>query len=191
MIFEQDIPSMPNEKGSVVLFDEELNIYDSVGYSEEWHYPYLASVDGISLERIDYDQKTILAANWASAAATENYATPGYQNSQSAMGASTGALSVSPRVIVPDANGIDDFTTIKVSQAGSLASITIYNLLGQTIKQLATNSLVGGSSTFTWDGTDSTGRVVPLGHYIIVANTISASGTSQTFKEKVVVGTGF
>ncbi len=181
---------MPNEKGNVILHDEQRQLYDSIHYEEEWHFPYLASVDGISLERIDFDQPANLSSNWASAAATENYATPGYQNSQSSR-TSSGALSVSPRVIVPDANGRDDFTTIKLNQSGSLVTIIIYNLQGQTIKQLANNTLVGNSSTFTWDGTDNTGAIVSLGHYIVVANIISNSGTTQTFREKIVVGTGF
>ena len=54
-----------------------------------------------------------------------------------------------------------------------------------------TGGLVGNYSTFTWDGTDSTGAVVSLGHYLVVANIVSAGGTTQTFREKVVVGTGF
>ncbi len=189
-IYLLNIPSMPNEKGNVILHDEQRQLYDSIHYEEEWHFPYLASVDGISLERIDFDQPANLSSNWASAAATENYATPGYQNSQSSR-TSSGALSVSPRVIVPDANGRDDFTTIKLNQSGSLVTIIIYNLQGQTIKQLANNTLVGNSSTFTWDGTDNTGAIVSLGHYIVVANIISNSGTTQTFREKIVVGTGF
>ena len=190
-IFEQDTPSMPNEKGNIVLLNEQLIFVDSIGYTEDWHYPYLASVDGISLERISYNQPSGKSSNWASAAETENYATPGYRNSQSVTAINGQGLSVSPKVIVPDANGIDDYTTISLSQVGSMATITIYNLQGQTIKQIVSNSLVGSTSTYIWDGSDSTGGVVALGHYIIVANTISANGTTQTFREKVVVGTGF
>ena len=182
---------MPNEEGIVVLLNKELITQDSVSYREDWHYSYLASVDGISLERIDYDQHTNLSSNWASAAATENYATPGYINSQSITGSNSTTLSISPEVIVPDGNGVDDFATISLSLTGSMATITIYNLQGQTIKHIANNSLVGGSSTFVWDGTDTTGRTVALGHYIVVANTISSSGTTQTYRKKIVVGTGF
>ena len=72
-----------------------------------------------------------------------------------------------------------------------MASIIIYNLQGQPIKQIANNSLLGTSSTFTWDGTNSTGAVVSLGHYIIVANLISVEGRTKTIRGKVVVGTGY
>ena len=190
-IFKQEIPAMPNERGSVVLLNEQQQERDGVDYTEDWHFTYLASVDGISLERIDFDQPAYLSSNWASAAATENYATPGYQNSQSRSEKSNGVLTVSPKVIVPDANGTDDFTTIKLDQPGSMASITIYNLQGQTIKRVASNALVGSTSFFIWDGTDNNGAVVSLGHYIVVANLVSTSGTTQTLREKIVVGTGF
>ena len=182
---------MPNEQGNIILQDGQSQLYDSIHYEEEWHFPYLASVDGISLERIDFAQSANLSSNWASAAATENYATPGYQNSQSVTGISGGTLTISPKVIVPDANGRDDFTTITLNQSGSMVTIIIYNLQGQIIKQLANNTLVGNLSTFTWDGTDNTGAVVSLGHYIVVANIITNDGTTQTFRDKIVVGTGF
>jgi hypothetical protein len=190
-IFKQEIPAMPNERGSVVLFNDQQHEQDGVNYDEAWHFPYLASVDGISLERINFTYPANLSSNWASAAAFENYATPGYQNSQAGSEKNKAVLSVSPQVIVPDANGRDDFTTIILDQPGSMASITIYNLQGQIIKQLANNALVGNSSIFTWDGTDNSGAIVSLGHYIVVANIISTSGTTQTIREKVVVGTGF
>ena len=190
-IYPLAIPALPNEEGKVVLYNGQYRLYDSINYQEEWHFPFLASVDGISLERIDFDHSTNLSSNWASAAATENYATPGYQNSQSATGAGSDVLSISPKVIVPDANGSDDFTNIKLSQPGSMVSIIIYNLQGQTIRQIANNALVGNNSTFTWDGTDNNGAVVSLGHYIVVANIISTGGATQTFREKVVVGAGF
>lgn len=190
-IYLLTIPSMPNEQGNVILHDGQHQLYDSIHYEEEWHFPFLSSVDGISLERIDFSKPANLSSNWASAAATENYATPGYQNSQSITGISSGTLSVSPKVIVPDANGRDDFTTIKLNQSGSMVTLIIYNLQGQRIRQLANNTLVGNSSTFTWDGTDNTGAVVSLGHYIVVANIFSTGGTTQTFRAKVVVGTGF
>jgi hypothetical protein len=175
----------------VVLLNGQQQEQDGVDYEEDWHFPYLASIDGISLERIDFAQSAYLSSNWASAAATENYATPGYQNSQSRTEKSNGVLTVSPKVIVPDGNGIDDFTTIKLDQPGSMASIIIYNLQGQAIKRVASNALVGSTSFFIWDGTDNNGTVVSLGHYIIVANLVSTSGTTQTLREKIVVGTGF
>jgi hypothetical protein len=190
-IYSLAIPALPNEDGKVVLHNGQYQLYDSINYQEDWHFPFLSSVDGISLERIDFDYSANLSSNWASAAATENYATPGYLNSQSATGTESDVLSISPKVIVPDANGSDDFTNIKLSQSGSMVSIIIYNLQGQPIKQIANNTLIGNISTFTWDGTDDNGAVVALGHYIVVANIISTGGATQTFREKVVVGTGF
>jgi hypothetical protein len=186
-----NLPSLPNEEGKVVLVNKYGQTQDSIAYNESWHFPYLSSVDGISLERIDFSQPTHLANNWASAAATDYFATPGYKNSQSKAAMGGGKLTILPQVIVPNDNGIDDITTIHLSQTGSMVSIIIYNLRGQPIKQIANNTLVGSSSAFTWDGTNSTGAMVPLGHYIIVANIISAEGRTKIMRGKIVVGTGY
>jgi lamin tail-like protein len=190
-IYQFNIPSLINEKGKVVLHNGLNVIQDSVSYNEDWHFPYLANVDGISLERIDFGQPAYLSSNWASASSLENYATPGYRNSQTETGASSSVLSISPKVIVPDANGRDDFTTISLNQPGAMASIMVYNIQGQPIKQLANNSLIGSSSNFAWDGTDTSGAIVSLGHYIIVIEVITSSGNTKTYRDKVVVGTGF
>ncbi|MEN8249554.1 MAG: lamin tail domain-containing protein, partial [Bacteroidota bacterium] len=192
-IFQQDIPLMSNSSGHVVLMNESQEVIDSVRYEEAWHFQYLASYDGVSLERINFFGPGYLSSNWASAASTENYATPGYENSQQSVDKTDGAVSVQPKVIVPDANGVDDFTTIGMSDdlAGSLVTITIYNIQGVPVKQVANNALVGATSSFNWDGTDKNGILVPLGHYIIMVESITNDAQTSRYREKVVVATGF
>ena len=184
---------MVNLRGSLGLRDSEGLLVDSIHYDEEWHFPYLASIDGVSLERIDFALSGNISSNWASAPSTENYATPGYGKVKSSSTNGEKTLSIKPQVIVPNANGRDDFAIINLSlnSSGALATITIYNLQGQIIKVIANNLLVSGSTLFKWDGTDINGAIVPLGHYIIVAETISDSGSTEIVREKVVVATGY
>jgi len=192
-LYLQDIPTMANQQGRLGLRDSENLLLDSIHYKEEWHFPYLASVDGVSLVRIDFNLAGDISSNWASAPSTENYATPGYGSIHPITIGSDKILTVEPQVIVANANGRDDFTriTLKPKSNSVLATITVYNLQGQIVNYIANNVLISGDTIFKWDGTDSTGSVVPLGHYIIVAETISDSGATETLREKVVVATGF
>ena len=193
VIFQQDIPLMSNNSGHVVIKNKSGYVIDSARYEEEWHLQYLASFDGVSLERINFNEPGYHSSNWASAASTENYATPGYENSQTSINKPFESVSVQPKVIMPDANGVDDFTNIAMSNemANSLVTITIFNVQGIPIKQIANNELVGANSNYTWDGTDRNGILVPLGHYIIVIESLPANGRTKTIRKKVVVATGF
>ena len=56
---------------------------------------------------------------------------------------------------------------------------------------LANNQVLAGVSYFTWDGTDEYGQVVPLGHYIVVADLLQENGQAITIRGKLVVGTGY
>ena len=192
-IFFQEIPALANTAGEVVLINRERNTLDSIRYDENWHFPYLSDVAGVSLERTNLSRPAYTANNWASAAGSENYGTPGYQNSQVSGLPPASPVSVNPSVISPNADGRDDFTSISFNPAtpGRLATIIIYNIRGQPIKEIANNALVGNNTLFTWDGTDGSGSVVPLGHYLVVIETIDSQGNTQRLREKVVVATGF
>jgi hypothetical protein len=52
--------------------------------------------------------------------------------------------------------------------SGAMVSVTIHDVLGRRVKQLALESLPGGSHRRTWDGTDERGRPVSSGVYFIV-----------------------
>ena len=74
-------PSYPNTNGDVIVLNEQGNILDEVKYSEKWHFPLIKNVQGVSLERVDYDAASI-QSNFHSAATSVGYGTPGYKNSQ-------------------------------------------------------------------------------------------------------------
>ena len=67
-----NIPTLANSSGRVVLRNERNLLMDSIEYNEDWHFPYLSSVEGVSLERIDFIGESYQASSWASAASTEN-----------------------------------------------------------------------------------------------------------------------
>lgn len=183
------MPTFPNDKGSVVLLNEKAEIFDRLDYLEEMHHPLIADPEGVSLERIDVKQPTNQAENWMSASALENFATPGYQNSQ-AGDMQSKSFWIEPKIFTPDGDGDNEITTINFSlkENASNATITIFDVEGRLIRKLIENQVVGLNGSLEWDGSDSVGVTVPIGYYIIVLEYFSTSGYQQKYMDKVVVG---
>lgn len=192
-LIEFDLPAFPNASGTVVLKNSPGVSIDSIIYREDWHFNYLDDVEGVSLERLRFDQPAVKASFWASASATDHYATPGYRNTQEIPGDVNNPLSCRPQVIVPDANGLDDFSIVRVElgNADALVTVDVFNLNGQPIRRLANNELANTFLETRWDGTDDRGSIVPLGHYLVVAHLFYDDGRTKTYRQKLVVGTGF
>jgi len=192
---EVDMPSYPNEEGIAVLLDSSNDIIDLFAYTETLHSPLLDDVDGISLERVSPFENTDNPDNWKSAVASVGFATPGYENSQSRpdIETSRGELTISPKVIIPDGSGTNDFATITYdfTAAGNVGTMRIMDVQGREIKIIAQNEFLGASGFFTWDGTDENGRKVRIGYYLVVFEIFDANGGSQMMKEKIAVGSRF
>ncbi|MCK4701280.1 MAG: lamin tail domain-containing protein, partial [Bacteroidales bacterium] len=61
-----DMPSFSNEEGKVILTDKRQQVLDEFVYNEDMHFPLLSSVEGISLERINFNNPTNRESNWHS-----------------------------------------------------------------------------------------------------------------------------
>lgn len=191
-IIKQELPALSNVAGRAILRNAEGKILDSIIYEEGWHFAYLHDYEGIALERLSPYRSGLDRANWASASSQHNFGTPGYINSQMTDVTFQNEMTITPKVIVPDSNGHDDFTTIAINNdKNALVTLRVYNLQGLEVRMLANNQVLSGVSYFTWDGTDTYGQTVPLGHYIIVADFIEVNGQTRSIKEKLVVGTGY
>lgn len=188
------MPSMPSDKGSVILQDATGQQIDGFDYDEAMHSPLLNSSKGVSLERLKYDAPVQDPNNWFSAASTANYATPGYVNSQ-AYGSQTTAeeLAIDPPVFAPDVSGAANYTTINLSFdiTGHAISVTIFDVNGNRIKRLVENKLVGQAPFFKWDGTRDDGRKARIGYYMVIAEIITAEGEVKYRYGKVAIGTKF
>ena len=55
------------------------------------------------------------------------------------------------------------------------------------VRQLVRNALLGRTGSWTWDGLDDSGRSLPLGHYIIMAELFNLQGKKQLFKQVIVL----
>ncbi|WP_339924174.1 lamin tail domain-containing protein [uncultured Cyclobacterium sp.] len=193
-IWEMSLPSYPIRSGTVILLDAEEKWVEKFDYDEDYHHGFLRNAKGISLERYALDKSANEPNNWHSAAGTENFATPGYKNSQVYDGNAEGAgLTISPEIFVPDAAGEQPFTTIsyKMDQPNYQATLRIFTPTGIQIKLLCQNEIWASNGFYTWDGSNEKGEKVAAGYYIISAELFHPNGHVQHIKKTVVVGAKF
>ena len=185
------MPSMPDDEGNIVLSDSLGNIFDEVPYSSKMHFGLLKDLNGVSLERIDFEQPADNPGNWHSASELVGWATPGLPNSASRTIKTDGdaLISLNSETFSPDNDGFEDQLEISynVEEAGYVASVTIFNANGLKIRTLANNELIGTSGFWAWDGLDSNNRKVPIGIYVIYCELFDLDGNVKKAKKVCVV----
>lgn len=189
------LPSYPDKEGLVVLLNTQDSIVDFFNYSEDYHSATITEEEGVSLERIAFNEETNNAENWFSASERENFATPGYINSQSKLSnsSSSGTLSIDPQIISPDGDGQGDFTTVAYAlpAPGYVANLRVYTFNGLEVKTIAENDFLSENGFYTWDGSDNNGSVLRIGYYIIYFEAFHSNGDLVKLKKKVVIGSRF
>lgn len=189
------MPSYNDADGNVLLIDADGETVETFSYDADFHYNLLRSVDGVSLERVSYEESTANSDNWRSASSTEGFATPGYANSQSFENdAPIGRVTANPEVFIPGNTGSGrDFTTInyQFDQPGQFANVNIYDQTGRLVKNLAQGVLLSTSGFLRWDGDTNDGQTARMGYHLIIFEIYDSSGNSEVIKETVVVGRDF
>jgi len=186
-VFTADkLPSMPDDKGHLVLFNRQLDLVDEVSYNEKMHYSLLSGYEGISLEKVRPDLPSTDLKNWHSASEASGWGTPG------------GANSVYPGQPVPDDNvvlsstkfspnndGYEDLLLIDLNfnGNGNIVNVWIYDETGSFVRKLADNLLAGSHASVTWDGTDRDGSLVERGIYIIYVSLFDDTGKIRKWKK--------
>jgi hypothetical protein len=179
-----DLPSWPNDEGTVALYTARLALVDHLAYEEDWHLPVLEETEGVSLERQSRALPTQNANNWTSAAATANFGTPGYENSQRFDTRFGMKLRAEPEVLSPNQDGYHDQTQISYQfpQPGYVVDLGVYAPSGALVRQLAEQVPVGQKGFFSWDGSSDEGQLVNRGNYIIVMRYYHPQGASGVEK---------
>ena len=184
------MPSFNDDKGDVIILNAQGNITDELLYDEKWHFKLIDNREGVALERIDYNIPTQQADNWHSAATTVGYGTPTYKNSQYKINDGVqGEIKVTPEIVSPDNDGIDDFATIDYSfpSPGYVANITIFDAAGRVVRYLQRNALCGIKGNFRWDGLGEKNQKLPVGIYIIYTEIFNLEGKKKQFKNTIVL----
>ena len=184
------MPSLPDDKGSVVLTNFQGTVIDEFNYLDDWHFPLITNAEGVSLERVDPDRPTQNADNWHSAASTAGYGTPTYKNSQYKQTDNiTASIEVTPKVFSPDNDGIDDMALIRyqLNETGYVANITIFDVNGRIVRHLVKNATLGLNGSWQWDGLDEKGQKLLIGNYIIYTELFNLQGKKKQYKNVVVL----
>lgn len=187
---EMDLPSFNDDNGMIILIDKSLNIIDKLAYDENMHFPLLATDEGVSLERINYNRPADDETNWHSASELVGFATPAYENSQFLEeGDITDEVNIEPEVFSPDNDGFEDFANIVFSfdEPGYVANIKIFDSRGRLIRYLSNNQLLGIEGAITWDGFDDNNQKAPIGIYVVFIEIFDVDGHVKQFKKSVVV----
>ena len=182
---------MPDEDGHLVLLDAQGQVLDELAYKDDWHFKLISDDEGVSLERMDPSAPTQNKNNWHSAASSAGYGTPGYVNSQYRQSNNLAAMiSVEPPIISPDNDGRDDRAVIRyqLTEPGFVANILLYDVEGRLLRRLVSNSILGSSGYWTWDGLDENGNRLPFGIYILFTEIYNLQGKKARFKNSIVVG---
>lgn len=186
------LPSYPIGGGIVVLVNSQDEIAEMFEYDEDLHHPLLRDPKGVSLERVSENSPASVDSNWQSASGNEDYATPGRKNSQSLdVEFEAELIQIDPEIFDPEGSGGAVFTSIRyqLSEPGWTGTFKIYSSAGQLVQTLAQNQILGTEGLLTWSGTDSTGKLVRSGYYVLVAELYEPNGGSKVFKKTIVVAT--
>jgi hypothetical protein len=177
VVYELKLPVLTNTSSTLVLFRmHDGVVIDEVAYSSQWHDTSLKNHKGVALERINPDANTQDPENWTSAASTAGYGTPGYQNSQFLTENSGSITGISPPVLMED--GLYNIA-YHLGSPGYRCRISIYDMAGLQVAEIANHELPGISGQFIWDGTSLAGNRLKSGIYILFAELYNVDGTRK------------
>lgn len=191
MLFQMEsLPSYPDDAGSVVVLDANGKECDAFPYRADYHFPLLADREGVALERIDPGRSANDRNNWHSAATDAGYGTPTARNSQYAVGDTiAGWVGISPSVLSPDMDGIDDVLTVtyRFANEGWTASVIIADAAGRPLRHLVRNALCGRQGGFQWDGLDDGHNRIRTGMYYLVFEAVDMKGKRRMWRKALVL----
>ena len=184
------LPSMPDDRGHLLLLNRHLDKIDEVIYTEKMHYSLLSGNEGISLEKIRPDLPSDESINWHSASESSGWGTPGAQNSVFSRGDhAEESLTFSSQKISPDNDGYEDVLVIDINTGdpGSTITVTLFDETGGYIRRIVENYLAGDRAAIVWDGTTEDGSPVQSGIYIILTEMFNDNGKTEKWKKAIAV----
>ncbi|MFT4659863.1 MAG: hypothetical protein ACI8XB_000113 [Patiriisocius sp.] len=184
------LPGLNDDLGDIIFVNAVNQVIDAVGYSDSFHFELLDDTEGVSLERLNFNDPSNDPENWHSASQIVGYATPGYENSQNfEFGEQEQNYTIQPRVISPDNDGFEDIMAIHyvMESPDFVANISILDAQGRLVKYLTKNQLLGVEGTIYWDGLLEEEMKAPIGLYVIYLEFYDLEGNVEMFKEVVTV----
>ncbi|RMH65472.1 MAG: hypothetical protein D6677_02460 [Calditrichaeota bacterium] len=186
------LPRFPvlNNAGDIIYVLDPLGRWvEQAPYSRSWLQGLEDSRP--SLERIHPELDARLSRSWGPCVAPAG-ATPAEENSIHAPDVlpQKGSLSIGPNPFSPDNDGRDDYCTIHAELPVKAARLRlrVYDLSGRRVRSIAENSYTGSRHSMVWDGRSDTGRLMPMGIYIIYLQIMDeGNGVLQSYKASVTL----
>lgn len=181
------LPAFNNDKGTVILMSNN-EIIDRLNYSAKIHHPLIQDEDGISIERVSFEQDANEPGNFKSAAASVGFATPTYQNSQAFSGAESFAKLAS-KTFSPDGDAFEDVLTLdyQLAENSGMATVSVFSDKGRLVRKLLKNQTVATKGSIIWDGLNDGGQKAAVGIYVILFEVYNLKGNTQRFKNTCVL----
>jgi hypothetical protein len=186
----KSFPTFSDDAETVVLLNDLLEVLDEFSYSAKMHSPFLADEEGISLERISLEKPTNDHSNWASAAASVGFATPGLPNSQTESTTEIqDEITPEPKAFSSNGDGYNDELKIKFkfSKPGYVANVRIFDAVGRQVRFLVKNQLLAQEGSWLWDGKSKSGQKLNIGVYIILVEIFDQDGHTKAFKKTCTI----
>lgn len=166
------ICSMNDDTDRILLINTHGIKIDEIAYHENWQHPLLKDLEGVALERRNCSISGLLAENWASGAANDNYGSPGLENSASQANAykdSSEDWIIYPKVITPNGDGLDDYLFLKKKsdKENLIAELKIINESGELIKNICGPQTISNQEWPIWNGLTEDCRVGPTAIYYV------------------------
>jgi hypothetical protein len=174
-------PFLNRSQGSMSLFYEDIET-DIITYDKAWHSPWLTSTTGVSLERKGAQSNGNNQSGWLSAAGFRTGATPGRENTSfgKEQNPVNEAVTLNPPSFTPY-NQLQCCTISSVN-SGSIVNIRIFDTLGNEVKYLVKNQVLGSNDEICWDGKQQYEVPLARGHYIWWIELLNANGVRTIFR---------
>ena len=189
-LVECNLPTYPNDGGSVVLARTDGTVVEKFDYQPSMHSRLLRNKAGVALERRSMERPCNEAGNWFSASSTACYGTPGYENSQSqeCLVEET-SFTFSSTLVSPDGDEYQDEVNIdyQLEDNEIYADAILFDARGTLVRRLLNNALLGSHGSFSWDGRSEDGLLLPKGRYVLYINLHDLHGTRQTIKKALTI----
>lgn len=188
MVKISSMPAYTIDRGAVALWKGD-ELIDEVAYTETMHHALLKEVKGVSLERVSFAKSGNVAGNMQSAAASENFATPTYRNSQFEDASVKNSITLKNKTFSPDNDGFEDLLVIdyQFKENGNLVSIDIYTDKGILVRKLARNTTFATQGSLSWDGLNDNGQPCKVGIYVIKVNLFTVAGAKDSFTKTCIL----
>lgn len=175
------IPILNRSQGSISLYYEEIET-DNITYDKAWHSPWLTTTTGVSLERKGAQSNGSNQSGWLSAAGFKTGASPGRENTS--FGKEQSMVNEVPILDPPSFTPYNQLQccTISSVNSGSIINIRIFDSIGNEVKYLVKNKVLGNNDEICWDGKQQYEAPLAQGHYIWWIELLNANGVRTIFR---------